>query len=128
MKSHFTAIFLSVLLSLGTISAAWSADLEKGLTAAKSGDYATALQEWTPLAKQGNASAQYNLGQMYRDGEGVPKNDKTAVKWYALAAEQGVADAQYSLGQMYANGDGVPENDTEAVKWGGGSWSKNLTI
>ena len=58
MKSHFTAIFLSALLSLGTISAAWSADWGKGLTAYDSGDYATALREWTPLAKQGDADAQ----------------------------------------------------------------------
>ena len=35
------------------------------------------------------------------NGEGVPENDKTAVKWYTLAAEQGISDAQYNLGVMY---------------------------
>ena len=41
------------------------------------------------FASQGNAAAQYNLGLMYRNGEGVPKDDAEAVKWYHLAADQG---------------------------------------
>ena len=73
----------------------------KGFAAYQSGDYATALREWTPLAKQGDAVAQYNLGVMYAQGQGVPQDYKTAVKWYRLAAEQGNADAQYNLGVMY---------------------------
>ena len=54
---------------------------------------------------------------MYDNGEGVPENDKTAVKWLTKAAEQGYVDAQYNLGLMYDNGEGVPENDKTAVKW-----------
>ena len=68
-----------------------SADWEKGYAAFKSGDYATALREWTPSAKQGYADAQYNLDLMYVKVQGVPKNYKTAVKWYRLAAKQGCA-------------------------------------
>ena len=77
-----------LLLTLLVGNPAVSADFQKGLDAAEREDYATALREWTPLAEQGYASAQYNLGQMYRNGQGVPQNDKTAVKWYRLAAEQ----------------------------------------
>ena len=54
---------------------------------------------------------------MYANGEGVPQDDKTAVKWYTLAAEQGYASAQYNLGLKYANGEGVPQDDKTAVKW-----------
>ena len=54
---------------------------------------------------------------MYATGRGVPKNDKTAVKWYRLAAKQGDADAQNNLGWMYDNGKGVSQNDKTAVKW-----------
>ena len=68
-------------------------------------------------AQQGSAEAQFNLGVMYDYGQGVPKDDTEALKWFRLAAEQGVARAQFRLGRMYANGKGVPENDTEAVKW-----------
>ena len=71
-----------------------SADFQKGLTAAQSGDYATALREWEPLAKQGDADAQYYLGVMDANGQGVPQDYKTAVKWFKLAAEQGNAYAQ----------------------------------
>jgi TPR repeat protein len=54
-------IFTVLLCSVGV---SWSADFQKGLTAYDSGDYATALREWTPLAEQGYADAQYNLGVM----------------------------------------------------------------
>ena len=67
--------------------------------------------------EQGNARDQNNLGQLYRRGQGVPQNYKTAVKWFTLAAEQGFAVAQYNLGWMYYNGDGVPQNYKTAVKW-----------
>jgi TPR repeat protein len=90
---------------------------QKGLTAYRSGDYATALREWTPLAEQGLDRAQYNLGVMYANGRGVPQDDKTAVKWYRLAAEQGYAAAQYKLGFMYANGRGVSQDYKTAAKW-----------
>jgi len=111
-----TLIFLTILFCL-TSNVAWSADFQKGLTAYESGDYATALREIEPLAKQGNARAQYNLGVMYAKGKGVPQNDKTAVKWLRLAAEQGNARAQSILGAMYQHGDGVPQNYKTAMKW-----------
>ena len=62
-------------------------------------------------------AAQYNLGIMYCNGQGVLQDYKEAVKWYRLAAEQGYAAAQYNLGLMYRNGDGVPQDYQEAVKW-----------
>ena len=84
-------ILLTLAVLLGSAGVSWSADFQKGLTAAQSGDFATALREWTPLAKQGNARVQRILGAMYAVGQGVPKDYKTAVKWYRLAAEQGFA-------------------------------------
>ena len=93
------------------------ADFEKGVAAAQTGDFATALREWTPLAEQGSASAQYNLAVMYDNGWGVLQDDNAAVKWYTLAAEQGHAKAQSNLGLMYDNGDGVLQDYKTAVKW-----------
>ena len=106
---------LILLLLIPSLS--WGADFEKGLTAAKQGDYATAIKEWTPLAEQGNASAQYNLGVMHDKGWGVVQNYQIAVKWYTLAAEQGIASAQSNLGDMYAYGDGVLQNYIYAHMW-----------
>ena len=56
--------------------------------------------------------------KMYDNGNGVPENDKTAVKWFTLAAERGYTDAQFSLGLMYEYGnDTVPKDYKAAVKW-----------
>ena len=54
-------------------------------------NYPVALKIFTKLAEQGDAAAQFNLGGMYRRGEGVPKNASQAAAWYRKAAEQGVA-------------------------------------
>jgi len=75
------------------------------------------IAEYTAAAEQGNAAAQYNLGNIYERGLGVPEDDATAVKWYRKAAEQGDADAQYNLGVMYDKGLGVPQDYATALKW-----------
>ncbi|MCL0044977.1 trypsin-like peptidase domain-containing protein [Nitrospinaceae bacterium] len=85
--------------------------------AKEKGDYKIEIEQWKILAEQGIAGAQYNLGQMYLRGQGVPQDYKEAVKWYRLAAEQGNANAQFNLAQMYANGDGVTQDYKEAIKW-----------
>ncbi len=74
------------------------ADFDDGLNAYSRGDYATALNEWLPLAEQGYAEAQYNLGLMYESGAGVAISDVEASNWYRLAAEQGYPAAQNNLG------------------------------
>ena len=102
---------------LGGLKLLWSADLQKGLTTYQRGDYAGALSEWTPLAEQGDADVQYNLGVMHDLGQGVRQNYMAAVKWYKLAAEQGQANAQAALGQMHQNGEGVPKDLIRAHMW-----------
>ena len=80
-------------------------------------DKKMAVDWYTKSAKQGEASAQFNLAVMYAEGEGVPQNDKTAVHWYLKAAEQGDADAQYNLALMYKEGLGVPKDHQQAYAW-----------
>ena len=96
---------------------ATAADFNKGWAAWLSGDFKTALAEWTPLAEQGDAAAQIELGLMYENGQGVLENDKTAVKWYTKAAEQGYFSAQGALGLMYEYGDGVLTDNRRAYMW-----------
>ena len=117
MKKPTATICLTIAVLLGSAGLSWSADFKKGLTAYKSGDYATAMREWKPLAEQGDAESQYNLGVMHRKALGVPKNNKTAVKWYRLAAEQGHANAQSNLGLMHGNGQGVIKDNVYAHMW-----------
>ena len=71
-------ISLAFLMTLSAPVAAQ--DFQKGFAAYEAGDFATALQEWTPLAEQGNVSAQYNLGTLYDSGKGAPQDYKEAVK------------------------------------------------
>ena len=117
MKTLTRTICLTLTLLLGSVGTSWGADFDKGLAAAQSGDFATALREWRPLAEQGIANAQFNLGLMYANGYGVPLDNKTAVKWYTLAAEQGHARAQNLLGLMYALGEGVIQDNVYAHMW-----------
>ena len=89
----------------------------EGVTAYKRGDYATAFGEFRPLAEQGNANAQFALGVVYAEGNGVPQDYARAVTWYRKAAEQGNAVAQHNLGVMYGKGEGVRQDYAHAVTW-----------
>ena len=61
-------------------------------------------------AEAGDAEAQFNLGTVYADGEGVPQDDAEAARWFRLAADQGLGEAQNNLGFMYDTGRGVPQD------------------
>jgi TPR repeat protein len=93
------------------------ADFDEAVAAYHRGDYATALREFRPLAEQGDADAQYNLGLMYANGHGVPQDHVEAAMWFRPLAELGDAGAQFALGFMYANGHGVPQDHVEAATW-----------
>ncbi len=119
-KAKLAGLALIVALcagfTLGLTAPTW-AGFDEGVAAYYRGDYATALREWRPLAEQGNADAQYNLGVMYNNGQGVPEDDAEAVKWFRKAAEQGYAEAQSNLGAMYGKGQGVPQDYAKALRW-----------
>ena len=94
-----------------------AADFNTGLDAYMLDDYATALREFRPLAEQGNAGAQFLLGRMYSNGQGVAQDYVEAVRLYRLSAEQGLADAQTNLGVMYDDGTGVIQDNVYAHMW-----------
>lgn len=81
------------------------------------GHYQDAYDEWLPLAELGDAEAQYNLGVLFDQGAGRPRNLATAADWYRKAAGQGFVDAQINLGIMYLNGQGVERDTSEAARW-----------
>ena len=115
--SHTIKKLTLATLLIFSCATAWAADFAKGLTASRAGDFVTALAEWKPLAEQGDAIAQFNLGLLYDNGKGVIEDDKEAVKWYRLAAEQGNASAQLSLGAMYLAGLGVIQDNVYGHMW-----------
>jgi len=75
------------------------------------------IAELTTKAEAGDASAQFQLGQAYRGGNGVPQNVEVAYKWIRKAADQGNAAAQNLVGTMYRLGEGVRRDKEEAVRW-----------
>ena len=82
---------LVIIVSLGTAGSVCAADFAKGARAHKAGDYATALKEFTTLVKQGDAGAHHNLGLMYAQGKGVPKDYVLAYAWSSIVAARGNA-------------------------------------
>src|SRR4051794_35460286 len=88
--------------------------LQDGARFYEQGDYARALAAWRPLAIQGNAEAQNNLGLLYLDGKGVPANLTEAVRYFQLSAAAGSALGQNNLGGLYRDGRGVPQDFARA--------------
>ena len=109
-------LFVAAILTLCS-SVARADDFDDAMDAYQKGNYVQAIELLRPLAAKGDAVAQFNLGLMYDNGEGVTQDYKEAVKWYLLAAEQGSASAQYNLGVMYDNGEGVTQDYVRAHMW-----------
>ena len=105
------------VLLLAMASMKCVAGVSEGAKALIAKDYQTALKEFLPLANNGDASAQYFLGTMYDDGDGVPQDDSQAVDWYRKAAAQGDVRAQRALAFMYKYGQGVTKDYSQAADW-----------
>ena len=113
---------------LSCLTAPARAGIDEGLAAYERGDYATALQEWAPLANQGDAEAQYFLGHMYAEGQGVPRQYGKAAVWFRQAAEQGNGYGQFALGYLYDKGIGVAQDEAEAARWYRKSAEQGITV
>ena len=113
--SRLILLFFALLIVFA--GPALSADLQIGFEAAKTGDFATALREFRPLAVQGNPKAQVYMGMLYAKGNGVSQDHKIAFEWFKEAANQGFALGQYKLGNAFLQGLGVGTDLWAAVNW-----------
>src|SRR5690242_20514720 len=87
--------------------------VKAGIDAWQRSDYSGAVAIWRPLAEKGDADAEFNLGQTYRLGRGVPTNLSAAKTWFERAAGQGHVDAETTLGLLlFQNGE-----QGEGLKW-----------
>lgn len=91
----------------------------RGIVAFNKRDFATAMKLFRPLADDGDADAQVNIGMMFLQGWSVKRDYPEAFRWFSKAAEQGLAAGQQNLGFMYYEGLGVGQNDAAAAKWYG---------
>jgi len=106
---HLVAAAMVALLS-APVSAQ---SVKAGIEAWQRADYGSAVAIWRPLAEKGDADAEFNLGQAYRLGRGVPNNLAMAKSWFEKAASAGHLDAETTLGLLlFQNGD-----QAEGLKW-----------
>jgi TPR repeat protein len=80
-------------------------------------DKTEALKWFCLAAAKNDPQAQYNLGLMSYQGNGVAQDYEEAHKWFRLAAVKGHREAQYYLGYIYLNGDVGPIDKRKAIKW-----------
>lgn len=63
------------------------ADYQTGMEAYKKGDFSAAYSEFKALATSGDYKAQFYMGVMHQEGQGVEKDGVTALRWFRLSAE-----------------------------------------
>ena len=76
-------------------SPVYAQSVDAALAALARGNHAAALNILQPLAEQGHALAQLNLGLIHDNGRGVARDHAAALKWYRLAAVQGNATGSF---------------------------------
>lgn len=104
---------LCLCTSLVWATPAPAQNVKAGIEAWQKADYAQAVAIWRPLAENGDADAEFNLGQAYRLGRGVKLDLGSAQTWLERAANQGHVDAQTTLGLLlFGNG-----NQVEGARW-----------
>jgi cell division septation protein DedD len=104
----------AAILLVGSVGyTAAAPDVKSGIDRWMAQDFEGAVAQWRPLADQGNADAQFNLGQAYKLGRGVPVDLKLAQSWYQKAAQQGHEQAQVNVGLLLYNGG----KRQEAMPW-----------
>lgn len=109
---------MGLLLCVALATAGGAAQTEAqsvraGIEAWQRADYPEAVKIWRPLAEAGDADAQFNLGQAYRLGRGVPINLTAAQTWLQRAAGKGHLDAQSTLGLLLFDSG----NRTGGLRW-----------
>ena len=127
MRSSLKGTILCVYLILS--SSMSSADVfVAGLNAIDRSHYASAYRSFKPLAENGIAEAQNNLGFLYQNGFGVKRNYNTAIKWYELAADQGLPEAQHNMGMLNYWGYGLSQSYSHARRWFTKSANQGLSV
>lgn len=96
-QSFFSRLRIAVPAVFALIAAFAVQAEEPGREAFVAGDYAKALEIWRPMAEEGDARAQFNVGLIYDEGLGVERDREKAREWWSMAAEQGLLTAGYNL-------------------------------
>lgn len=110
------ALCLALLLVSGYAQADDSSLAKEANAALVQKDYTTAFSKFSVLAEHGNATAQFNLGAFYLNGQGVLKDEKQAYEWFAKSAAQGNARALQILQNAAAKGNESAKNELNKIQ------------
>lgn len=115
MKKVLFLVFVGVI----AFASGLSCNVENGTksNAKVAEKHSSNVHELRDKAENGDAEAQFSLGEIYFAGRGVEQDYKEAVKWFRKATEQGNVTAQLAIGSMYLEGIGVEQDSKEGVKW-----------
>lgn len=113
LKLFLPLLFVCAESHAGTIND----EFKRGLSAAKSGNFAEAVDIWKPLAKAGHSNAQYMLGYSYERGKGLNQDTDIAFVWYKLSASSGNYKGQYALASLYAISELTNLGFEQAYAW-----------
>ena len=117
MNTPLKSVLAAGLLALASLQTAAAEAFQDGVAAATRADYAGALRIFSEEAAKGDAKSQYALAEMYRQGQGAPRDYRQAFAWYLKAADQANPGAAFALGDLYQAGQGVARNDQAAANW-----------
>lgn len=111
---------LILALTLMPLNLVFAQTLDQAMSDYRSGNYQAALETWQDLADAGTPDAWFNLGQMYRLGQGISFDFPKAEENYTLASVAGHTASQRELGNLYFFNIGTPEAQAKAIPW----WKK----
>jgi uncharacterized protein len=117
MSQALKATLVVLSLLCGAAGSVVAEPFNEGLKAFEGGNYPTAMRLLRPLAAEGDAKAQYNVGVMYEEGLGVSIDYTEAVGWLLQAAERGNSEAKIHMGFLYLYGRGVSRDYVSAHMW-----------
>ncbi|MDD5394587.1 MAG: tetratricopeptide repeat protein [Thiothrix sp.] len=80
-------------------------------------DFKTKFKAYTDISSNAEAIREFDLGNQYADGDGLPRSDAQAFIWYEKSAKKGHPLAQSLVGAMYAEGKGTAVSQKKAAKW-----------
>lgn len=90
------ALLAAGILAAGLPPGPARADIQAATAAYQAGEYQRAFALLEPLAVQGDPQAQFLLGRMYAEGQGLLRDYSRAHTWLTLAANNGVNEALYA--------------------------------
>lgn len=113
-KIKLTFILICAVFSITISNTALANDYNLGMYELNRGQFKQAIAQFEPLAEDGFSPAQYQLAMMYKNAQGVVKNEKKAFELLTLAANQNDSDAQFDLSVMYSEGKIVKKDLAQA--------------